>query len=168
MARTAPHGPLTAGDPDRLRVAVAGHPFCAGLAAEHVAAMAEAASEHRLDPGAFVIRHGGEADALHLLVDGDVALEMPDPGREPITVETLHAGDPLGWSWLYPPRTWAFDARCLSSVTLLSVDGAHLRRLVDADPRFGRELALRIGWVVIERLQFARAQLLDVHHHDHR
>jgi CRP/FNR family transcriptional regulator, cyclic AMP receptor protein len=168
MARTAPHGPLTAGDPDRLRVAVAGHPFCAGLAAEHVAAMAEAASEHRLDPGAFVIRHGGDADALHLLVDGDVALEMPDPGREPITVETLHAGDPLGWSWLYPPRTWAFDARCLTPVTLLSVDGDHLRHLVEADPRFGRELALRVGWVVIERLQFARAQLLDVHHHDHR
>jgi CRP/FNR family transcriptional regulator, cyclic AMP receptor protein len=168
MERTGPHGPLTAGDPDRLRVALAGHPFCAGLAAEHVAQMAEATSEHTLAAEDFVIRHGGDADALHLLVEGDVALEMTDPGREPITVETLHAGDPIGWSWLYPPSTWAFDARCLSAVALLSIDGGHLRRLVAADPVFGRELALRIGWVVIERLQFARAQLLDVHHHDHR
>jgi CRP/FNR family transcriptional regulator, cyclic AMP receptor protein len=160
--------PLGAGDPGSIRVALAGHPFCTGLTTEHVIAMAEGASERMLAAGDLVIRHGWVADALHLLVEGDVALEMSEPGYDPITIETLHGGDPIGWSWLYPPSTWAFDARCLSPVSLLSLDGAHLRRLVDDDPVLGRELALRIGRVVAERLQFARAQLLDIHHHDHR
>jgi CRP/FNR family transcriptional regulator, cyclic AMP receptor protein len=168
MDTTRTRGPLTAGDPDALRVAIASHPFCEGLATEHVAIMAEGAGERTLAAGEFVIRHGWVADALHLLVEGDVALEMADPGRDPMTIETLHGGDPLGWSWLYPPSTWAFDARCLSDTRLLTLDGDHLRRMVDDDPVFGRELALRIGRVVAERLQFARAQLLDAHHHDHR
>jgi CRP/FNR family transcriptional regulator, cyclic AMP receptor protein len=161
-------GPLTAGDPGAVRAAIASHPFCEGLPAEHVASMAEGASERVLAAGDFVIRHGGLADALHLLVEGDVALEMAEPTREPMTLETLHAGDPLGWSWLYPPSTWAFDARCRTRTRVLSVDGAHLRQLMEVDPVFGRELALRIGRVVAQRLQHARSQLLSVQLHDHR
>jgi CRP/FNR family transcriptional regulator, cyclic AMP receptor protein len=168
MATEPTRQPLSPGEHDALRVAIAGHPFCEGLSAEHVTAMAQGASDRRLAAGSFVIRHGWVADALHLLVDGDVALEMSDPGREPITIETLHGGDPLGWSWLYTPSTWAFDARCLTETRVLTLDGAHLRQLVADDPVIGRALALRVGRVVSERLQFARAQLLDVQHHDHR
>jgi CRP/FNR family transcriptional regulator, cyclic AMP receptor protein len=168
MMDTPTPRPLETVDPDALRVAIASHPFCRGLEADHVTAMAEGATSRELAAGEFVIRHGWVADALHLLVDGDVALEMSDPGREPITVETLHGGDPLGWSWLYTPSTWAFDARCLTATQLLTLDGGHLRQLVADDPVLGRELALRVGRVVAERLQFARAQLLDVHHHDDR
>jgi CRP/FNR family transcriptional regulator, cyclic AMP receptor protein len=159
-------GPLTAGDPEAARVAIASHPFCSGLAAGHLGAMARGASERRLDAGEYVIRHGGVADALFLVVDGDVALEMSDPAHGPTTLETLHGGDPIGWSWLYPPRTWAFDARCLTATSLWALDGEHLRRLMDEDAVLGRELALRIGRLVAERLHFARVQLLDIHLHD--
>jgi CRP/FNR family transcriptional regulator, cyclic AMP receptor protein len=162
------HRSLSAGEPDSLRVLLASQPFCDDLDVEHVTAMASGVSERVLAPGDFVIRHGHRADDLHLLVEGDVALEISEPGREPLIVETLHAGDPIGWSWLYPPRTWAFDARCLSPARLLCLDGDNLRRLVEEDPRFGRDLALRVGRVIIERLQFARAQLVDASHHDHR
>jgi CRP/FNR family transcriptional regulator, cyclic AMP receptor protein len=158
--------PLRAGDPDAARVALAGHPFCAGLQAEDLARMAEGASERRLDAGDFVIRHGGLADALYLLIDGDVSLEMADPGREPTTVETLHGGDTIGWSWLYPPSTWAFDARCRAATQLWCLDGAHLRQLMETDPRFGHELALRIGRLLAERLHATRAQLLAIQWHD--
>jgi CRP/FNR family transcriptional regulator, cyclic AMP receptor protein len=163
-----PRGPLPAGDAEAVRIAIASHPFCAGFATEDLARMAEGASERTLPAGDFVIRHGGLADALYLLVEGDVALEMADPAREPITLETLHGGDPIGWSWLYPPSTWAFDARCLTATRVLSLDGATLRELMEVEPTFGRELALRIGRVVAERLHFARSQLLAVHLHDER
>ena len=44
---------------------------------------------------------------------GSVAIETEVPGRGAVTVETLHAGDVLGWSWLLPPYRSAFGARAL-------------------------------------------------------
>ena len=42
---------------------------------------------------------------------GDVALETFVPQRGALTIETLHDGDLLGWSWLVPPYRTMFDAR---------------------------------------------------------
>ena len=44
---------------------------------------------------------------------GSIALETYVPGRGSITIETLVAGDVVGWSWLFPPYRWQFDARAL-------------------------------------------------------
>ncbi|MFO7959808.1 MAG: cyclic nucleotide-binding domain-containing protein [Nitriliruptoraceae bacterium] len=157
---------LSSGDPDTLRVALAGHPFCADLDVEHVRALSETASERELPAGGFVLRRGQPAAALTLLLDGDVSLELTEPGDEPIVLETLHGGDPVGWSWLFPPHRWAFDARCLTPVRLLQLDAAQLRTLMSADPVFGLALTQRIGQLVVQRLQFTRAQLVEITHHD--
>ena len=161
------HEPLHAGESDTVQVALASHPFCAELAAEHLALMAEGTSERTLGPDQFVIRHARPADALYLVVEGAVALEVSDPTRGPITIETIHSGDVIGWSWLFAPRNWAFDGRCLATTRLLRIDGDHLRALIDEHPVLGRDLVLRLGRVVVERLQSARVQLLDVHHDHH-
>ncbi len=159
------HASLTAGDPDTLRVTLAGHPFCADLDGGHVRAMAEATSEHELPAGSLLLQRGHAADALALLLDGDVSLEVTEPGDDPIVLETLHGGDPVGWSWLFPPYRWLFDARCLTPVRLLQLDAAHLRGLIDTDPVFGLALTQRIGLLVVQRLQFTRAQLVEMTHH---
>jgi len=160
------HAVLSSGDPDLLRVALAGHPFCADLAVEHVHAMSQVTSERHLPAGAFLLRRGHPADALALLLEGDVSLELTEPGDEPIVLETLHGGDPVGWSWLFPPHRWAFDARCLTPVRLLQLDAAQLRALMHADPVFGLALTHRIGQLVVQRLHFTRAQLVEITHHD--
>ena len=158
--------PLHAGDPDTLRVMLAGHPFCAGLEVEHVNAMAEVASQHTLVPGSFVLRRGQDARALSLVLEGDVSLEIVEPGSEAIVLETLHEGDAVGWSWLFPPHRWAFDARCLSTVHLVQLDADQLRGLMVSDPALGRDLAVRVGQLVVQRLQLTRAQLVEIQHHD--
>jgi CRP/FNR family transcriptional regulator, cyclic AMP receptor protein len=160
-------GTLPPGEPDALRATIAAHPFCAGIDAAHVVAMAEGAVETRCGPGDLVLRRGGQARVFHLLVEGTVALEVAAPAREPLTIETLHAGEPLGWSWLYPDHTWDFDARCLTDVRSVALDAACLHSLMDDDPVFGRDLALRVGRIVVDRLQHTRQQLVDVQHHDH-
>lgn len=159
---------LPAGDPDALRSVIAEHAFCSGFAAEHVIAMAQGAMVATVPAGSFVFRRGAAATAFHLVTEGTVALEMASPGHEPLTIETLHPGDALGWSWLFTDRGWQFDAHCLTEVTTVGIDAGHLRRLIADDPAFGRDLVLRIGRVVVDRLIQTRAQLLDIHHHDHR
>jgi CRP/FNR family transcriptional regulator, cyclic AMP receptor protein len=78
-----------------------------------------------------------------------------------VTIETVEAGDVVGWSWLFPPYRWHFDARALSTVRATVFDGACLRDKCRADPELGFELMSRFAQVMLERLQWTRLRLLD-------
>ena len=86
------------------------------------------------------------------------------PARGSVVIETIEAGEVIGWSWLFAPYRWHFDARAL--------DGRprdRLRRRLPArrsarsDPRLGYDLMGRFAQVLIERLQWTRLRLLDVY-----
>ncbi len=154
--------------PRDLAAALAAHPFLAGVDHGHVEQLADAAGERTWPAGAWLFRHGGVADVFHLVVAGRVALEVADPGHDSIIVETLRPGEPLGWSWLFPHRTWAFDARAVEDTTTLELDAGRLRALMDEDAEFGRDFALRVGRVAVDRLLHTRTQLVLAHHHARR
>jgi CRP-like cAMP-binding protein len=80
-----------------------------------------------------------------------------------MVIETLEAGDLLGWSWLFPPHRAHFDARALTLVRATSFDGACLRQKCAAEPEFGYDIMSRFAQVLIERLQWTRLRLLDVY-----
>ena len=52
-------------------------------------------------------------------------------------IETVGPGGAVGWSWLFPPYRWHFDARALDPVGAVAVDAACLRAKADADPALG-------------------------------
>ncbi len=78
-------------------------------------------------------------------------------------IETIEAGEVIGWSWLFPPYRWHFDARALAPVRATRFDGACLRGKCEADPALGYDLMSRFAQVLIERLQWTRLRLLDVY-----
>ena len=86
------------------------------------------------------MREGEPADAFYVIREGAVALETDVPGRGAVTLETLHDGDLLGWSWLVPPYRTAFDARALGTTHAIAFDGACLRGKCEADPALGYDL----------------------------
>jgi CRP-like cAMP-binding protein len=94
-----------------------------------------------------------------------VAIEVAAPGSRPITVETVGAGEVVGFSWLFEPYVWQFDARAVEPVTAIALDGVCLRGKCEEDPRLGYELMRRFAAVMTERLQATRLQLLDVYGH---
>ena len=69
------------------------------------------------------------------------------PQRGAVTIETLHGGDILGWSWLFPPYRTIFDARALGVVRTLAFDARLPAREVRAGPaaRLHADAALRRG-----------------------
>jgi CRP/FNR family cyclic AMP-dependent transcriptional regulator len=73
----------------------------------------------------------------------------------------LGPGDVLGWSWLFPPFVWHFQARAVEPTTLLVLNGAGLLVSAERDHDFGYELMKRVAQVVIRRLQATRKQLLE-------
>jgi CRP-like cAMP-binding protein len=90
------------------------------------------------------------------------------PTRGAVVIETLEAGEVVGWSWLFAPYRWHFDARALSLVRATSFDGACLRGKAESDPKLGYELMSRFAQVMIRRLQWTRLRLLDVYGDGHR
>ncbi len=141
------------------------HPFLAGMDEPHLARLdgcCEAAAA-TFPAGRTIFHEGEDADVCYLLEAGDVALQAFRPAGGPRTLETLHGGDVLGWSWLFAPYRWAFDATALTPVRAIALDGARLRQAKDADCEFGYELMRRFAQVVVSRLQATRLQLLDLY-----
>jgi len=139
------------------------HPFFAGMRPEHLQLVVGCASNVRFDAGKFILREGEEANEFYLLRHGKVALEVYAPDRGPITIQTLGEGDILGWSWLVPPYRWKFDARVIEMTRAIALDGKCLREKSEHDCQLGYELLKRFSQVMVEHLQAARFQLLNVY-----
>jgi CRP-like cAMP-binding protein len=142
---------------------IQGVPLFEGLTPDELALIAGCGSNVRFREGDLLFREGDDASTFYLVRHGTVALEMFVPGRGPVTIETLDAGEVVGWSWLFPPHRWHFDARALSLVRATSFDGACLRGKCESDPRLGYDLMSRFAQVMIDRLQWTRLRLLDVY-----
>jgi CRP-like cAMP-binding protein len=142
---------------------IQGVPLFEGLTPDELALIAGCGSNVRFREGDLLFREGDDASTFYLVRHGTVALEMFVPGRGPVTIETLDAGEVVGWSWLFPPHRWHFDARALSLVRATSFDGACLRGKCESDPRLGYDLMSRFAQVIVDRLQWTRLRLLDVY-----
>ena len=138
-------------------------PLFEGLTPGEFELIAGCGSNVRFREGELLFRDGDEADTFYVLRHGSVALETFVPARGAVTIETLESGEVVGWSWLFPPHRWHFDARALSLVRATSFDGACLRAKCESDPRLGYDLMSRFAQIVIERLQQTRLRLLDVY-----
>jgi CRP-like cAMP-binding protein len=138
-------------------------PFFDGLGAEDLELLVGCAGNVRFGEGESIFRAGDAADTFYVIRHGSVALETFVPTRGPVVIETIGAGEVLGWSWLFAPYRWHFDARARSVVRATGFDGACLRQKCADDPALGYELMGRFAQVVIERLQWTRLRLLDVY-----
>jgi CRP-like cAMP-binding protein len=140
-------------------------PAFAGLRREHLELIAGCAQNRVFAEGQRLMRESEPADDFFVIRRGDVALETYVPQSGALTIETLHEGDLVGWSWLVPPYRTMFDARALAQTHTVSFDGACLRGKCAQDSELGYELMRRFTAVIVERLQSTRLRLLDVYGH---
>lgn len=139
------------------------HPFLRGFAREHIDFMVGCTSNVRFKEGDFLIHEGDPADHSLLIRDGTISLEIYVPGPGVQRVETLGAGDVLGYSWLFPPSRMNLDARALSDVRALRFDGECLRKKMEADPAFGYQMAMRFLNRLTHRIDRVHLQQLDAY-----
>jgi CRP-like cAMP-binding protein len=138
-------------------------PALADLPAEHLELIAGCARNRVFAAGEHLMREGDPANDFYVVRRGDVVLETYVPQRGALTIESLHEGDLVGWSWLVPPYRTMFDARALTETHAVSLDGACLRGKRELDHELGYELITRFVAVVVKRLQATRLRLLDVY-----
>lgn len=138
---------------------VAGHPFLAGLSSAQLDALADCAMRIRFSTGDVIFREGDPANRFYLLIKGKVALETARDEKH-VTVQTIHGGDVLGWSWLFPPYYTHFAARAIEPTEAMFFYGTRLREMCENDHDLGYDILSRIAKVVIDRLVAAQKQLV--------
>ena len=139
---------------------LAEQPYFKGLSPSQLAAVTGCAKNVRFEAGEHLLRQGDDANEFFVIRQGKVALEASAPAG-PITIQTLGDGDVVGWSWLVQPHVWRLGAVARELTRAIALDGACLRRKCEEDHDLGFELLKRFSFLISERLEATRLQLLD-------
>lgn len=154
---------------ENLERSLAEHPFMKDLSGEHVKLLAGCAKNVRYAAGEILLREGEDESQFFLIRQGTVAMEAYRPGKAPMCVETLGAGDVLGVSWVLEDdgvragMASTLDARARESVLAFVLDGECLRKKMSADDKLGHALSRQLLSSVYQRLARLRLQSLDVY-----
>jgi len=139
------------------------HPFFKEFSDAQLQRIGEGATLVNFNPGQYIFREGEDADQFYLILGGLVSLEVQVPKRGSVTIERIDAGDVLGWSWLYPPHRWHFDAHAQEEIRAIMIDGEFLRNMIEEDREIGFKIMKQIAMIMEHRLQSTRIKLMEVY-----
>jgi CRP/FNR family transcriptional regulator, cyclic AMP receptor protein len=148
---------------ETLKPIISAHPFLRSLAPEYLDILIGSADTQEFRPGEVIFREGEVADHLYLIERGKVLLESHVWNRGYLGVQELGAGEVLGWSWLFPPYTWHFQARSVEPTATIMFNGADLLVACERNHEFGYDLMKRLAQVLMRRFQATQQQLVRLH-----
>lgn len=102
------------------------------------------------------------ASRFYLIELGKVTLESNETLRRPMVIDTIGAGELLGWSWMFPPYVWNFTVRAVERTSPIFFYGTILREYCERNPSLGFELFKRMAPVMLRRLQAARQKIVAI------
>ena len=147
---------------ESMATRVALHPFLAGMNHTQLALLTDCAMASQIKSGQIIFREGDMANRFYLIESGKVVLESGNDSSESVVVDTIGAGDLLGWSWMFPPYVWRFTARAVEPTEAIFFYGTILREYCERDASLGYELLKRMAPVMIKRMQAARQRMLAI------
>jgi CRP/FNR family transcriptional regulator, cyclic AMP receptor protein len=137
-----------------LHALIEQQPFFKGLNSRQLETLSESALLMAFEPDQVLLQEGGPANRFYLILEGKVVFEMEaDANGATIPIQTLVAGDAVGWSWLFPPYALHFSARALEPTKTIFFYGTRLREQCELDHEFGYQLMKRIAEVATLCLQ---------------
>ena len=136
------------------------HPLFEGMSESDRRILADCSMRARFEPGDMVVETGQPANCFYLVVSGLITLETLG-GHWPLPVQKIGAGDILGWSWLFPPYCWHFNAMAEEPTETIFFYGSRLFQECDRNHDFGYELFKRMSFILISRLQSTREKWIE-------
>ena len=152
----------TAAQQAGLIKALGSHPFLENLTEDQLKILAANAMQVEFKEGEVIFNEGDSANRFYLIQDGEVILESNfEKTGKPVTIDVIRSGDVLGWSWMFPPYYWHFDARALKPTRAVFFYATRLREECEKNSDLGFALSVRVAEVAIKRLQATRKKLTD-------
>jgi CRP/FNR family transcriptional regulator, cyclic AMP receptor protein len=125
--------------------------FFEGLSDAHLQEIRPHTKVSYFDPGDVILGQGELANRFYVITSGRVAVECNIGGRV-YPLQESGPGDVVGFSWCFTPENLQFSVRALEPVRAIFFYGTLLREDCELDSSLGYELALRMGRVLMQRM----------------
>jgi CRP/FNR family transcriptional regulator, cyclic AMP receptor protein len=142
---------------------IAKHPLFNQLDSVYLKLIAGCAKNVVIKLDQYIFREGEAADFFYVIRDGRVNIESYSPKTGSVTIQSCSDGEVIGWSSLFAPFRWHFDARAMVQTRLVALDAKCLRTKFEKDHNLGYEMMIILTKVLADRLDATRMQLLDVY-----
>lgn len=139
------------------------HSFTSGLDSRFVKILMGCARSREFAAGEYLWRQGDEASEFYLIGSGEVAIGIRVPYQGQLQIDTVGAGDIVGWSWFVAPYRSHFDARALTAVEALALETRCLRQRCECDRELRCELLSRVAPIIVRRLEASQKRLIELH-----
>jgi CRP-like cAMP-binding protein len=141
------------------------YPFFANFDDAQLKAIAMLADEVSYSKGETLFENDKPADALYLLISGDIELhyivvDRDDPKlRKDFLVGEVNPGEIFGFSALIEPYIYTASALTSAPTRVIKIKGEGLRALCEVDPKICGLLMRQVAKVALSRLNDTRVQL---------
>jgi CRP/FNR family cyclic AMP-dependent transcriptional regulator len=136
------------------------HPLFHGMGKKDRHILAECSMHAAFEPGNLVVETGEPANCFYLIISGLITLETLG-AQSALRVQTIGSGDVLGWSWLFPPYYWHFNAIAAEPTETVFFYGSRLLQECDRNHDFGYELFRRMSQILVNRLRTTREKWIE-------
>jgi len=141
--------------PEQLRR----YPYFANISEEALKEVAMISDEAAAATGQTVFGEDDPADAMYILVDGEVDLKYTLGDGQQRVVDTIVAGELLVWSALVEPYRCISTGVARKPCKLISINGRKLRELCEQNSDLGYRMMISITQCLATRLEGALVQL---------
>jgi CRP-like cAMP-binding protein len=135
--------------------------FCEGLSRRYMQRLVSIGEYRTYQEGEILFYEGQSSTDVYLLMAGEVVLEITIPGQGPAVVQTVDAGELLGWSPILGLEVMSATARAVTPCRVLALNATRILALAEEDPRFVLEFMRRTAITLAKRLAATRVQLLE-------
>ena len=124
--------------------------------------VAEISETIKAGKDSYVFREGEEANKLHMLVSGSIALRVNLTSRPDfVTVSFVNRPhQTLGWSGVVTPNHYTASAFCEEDSELVAIPSGKFMEILNNHPEDGYKIMLRITTIISDRLRNSRQALL--------
>jgi CRP-like cAMP-binding protein len=115
-----------------------------------------------LKVGEYLWRQGEEGNEFYLIGSGEVAIGISIPHQGLLQIDTVGAGEVVGWSWFVAPYRSHFDARAMTWVEAVALHTSRLRQSCERDRELRCELLIRVAPIIVRRLEASQKKLIEL------
>jgi CRP-like cAMP-binding protein len=128
----------------------------------HLKILAALAQEKTFEADKLIYRRGDKGQAVYLIVEGEVVIEMEVPHHGLLVMNTLGPGDFFGWSAMFPSERKMAWTRSTKQTRVMAFDAARLRQACTANHELEYAIVRRAAESTANRIKSNRQQLLNL------
>ena len=129
---------------------------------KHLRKLASMAREMEFSEDEIIYHKGDMGQALYLIEEGQVVVEMDVPNLGQVTVNTFGPGQTFGWSSLFPSERKMGWTRATKPTRVLAINASRLRAAFQFDHNLEYALVRRAARAMVDRIKVNRQQLAAV------